>query len=368
MGSMARHRLTTFRFLFVGLSICLNAYAQAPTNTAGVRLSWVRGEDATTCLGLLALERDVTRRLGYNPFGGEARQWIDGFVTASSSGFRAQLFERDANGTTLGRRTLEDESADCRHISDAVSLAIALIIDPLARLRSLDAAPTSEEMSQHTPQQLPESQVVDPNVTSQPCPVLKPMGTITIPPTSRETAPNVSPVVNNKSALVWIAPGFRQGLFPALSPSVEFTVDVKSHHVLPLEYRLGMVYLPERKVAHTNATLSYGLTAGLFDLCLVTAGTLSGFFCTGFEGGALHTVVHDPDPYQPGDRLWFAGRFEAGSEWNVIGPFSLQLRLIGTVPFTRWVFRVRQNEVPHELYSQPFFQPGLAIGFGMRFF
>lgn len=109
--------------------------ARAEVNTAqGVRLSFVRAENASDCISAPVLEQEIARRMGRDPFVGPARQWIEGIVTRNRGYYEVQLFERDARGKTLGVRRLREVADDCRKLDDAVELAIALIIDPTAKL------------------------------------------------------------------------------------------------------------------------------------------------------------------------------------------------------------------------------------------
>jgi hypothetical protein len=129
-----------------------------------------------------------------------------------------------------------------------------------------------------------------------------------------------------------------------------------------------MAYFPEQKIRDALATLSYGLTAGVLGLCAKSRGELRGFGCMSLEGGALHTVVHDPNPVGPGDRAWIAARIELGFEWTVSSPLFIQLRALGAVPLTQWDFYTYLNGVRHQSFSQPWLQMGAALGLGVRFF
>jgi hypothetical protein len=135
------------RALVVGLSMLTGTVYAQPSAPNGVRLSFVRAENASGCMTASALEREVVQRMGHDPFDGEARQWIEGFVETQAGYFEVQLFERDAEGKTLGTRRLREHAADCHKLDDAIVLAIALIIDPTAVLapaaRSVATAATA---------------------------------------------------------------------------------------------------------------------------------------------------------------------------------------------------------------------------------
>lgn len=324
---------------------------------------------ADDCIGVASLERDVTRRLGYDPFAGEAQQWLEGIVVAEGGQYRAVLFERDSAGKGLGRREIVDGTGSCAQLSEAISLAVALIIDPNAQLRPLET-PAPDGASTHAPKVAlatapdgasPATALVTAPSAATPSPSAAPL---TCPPPPSD--PALDRADTNPS--LWLLPGLRWGIFPELTPTVEFAVEAEFGSTRGLSYRLGVVYLPENKVKDDLATLSYGLTAGLVELCAGNTGKVRAFGCLGLEGGALHTVVHDPDPDEPGERLWLAGRGSLGGEVTLLGPLSLQLRLLAAVPVLPWTFHVTVDGTRHQLFSQRFWELGGALGLGLRFF
>jgi hypothetical protein len=354
-----------------------------PANTAKVRLSWFRDEGATSCIGVTDLEHDVARRLTYNPFVGEPHQWIDGIVSVEGGQYVVRLFERDATGHTLGTRTLSDGARDCRHLGEAVSLAIALIIDPTVALSPLSQAPTEKELlsSQRTPESVSNDFNGSSHLTQPPTqPLVPPVeceGTTVRNSAVRGPLPSATSTSKgrdydgkdpNKNHSLALGSTVRSGIFPEAALGVELLSEGTLGTVLPIEYRIGMTYFPEQKIRHTLATLSYGLTAGVIGLCAKSQGELRGFGCFSLEGGALHTVVHDPNPVGPGDRAWMATRIELGFEWTVVSPLFIQLRALGSVPLTQWDFYTYLNGQRHQAFSQPWLQWGAAIGLGVRFF
>ncbi len=122
------------RSLVLGVILVATSAGAEETPINGVRLSFVRTESAAGCISAPALEREITRRMGRDPFAGPARQWIEGFIERQASTFEAQIFERDADGLLLGNRRLREPAGDCHKLDAAIVLAIALIIDPNARL------------------------------------------------------------------------------------------------------------------------------------------------------------------------------------------------------------------------------------------
>jgi hypothetical protein len=364
----ARHSLLLAAALAAaGASFVGTAHAQelGSAGPSGVRLSWVRAEGASSCIAAPSLERAVASRLGRDPFQGEPRQWVDGVVFAREGGFTVQLFERDADGRTVGTRSLREGAGDCRELDDAVTLAVALIIDPTADLgpgATSDAA--SERPSQVPPRaathdgQEPRPSLRSPptSCTSCRCPAV---ATAPVLPRAERGAERLPGLV--------VSPVLVRNVFPSTAYGLEASTEAFVLVSPRVAWRFGALYLPETR-AHTVGDIGYGLTA--FDLggCIGSAGDLAWFGCMSLQGGAIQTVVHDPIPLEPGDRWWLAGRAHVGGRWELGGPFWIESRLFGAVAFTRWEFRVRvPGRTPEVAYQQPWFMPGAAIGLGLHF-
>ncbi|MBN1609441.1 MAG: hypothetical protein JW940_22615 [Polyangiaceae bacterium] len=367
MLAQRRHLPLTAALVAAGLSLVGRTHAQEPGSAgpAGVRLSWVRAEGASSCITAQALEGAVTSRLGHDPFQGESRQWVDGVVFAHEGGFTVQLFERDARGNAVGMRSLREFAGDCRNLDEAVTLAVALIIDPTAKLGPGQASDSAlEPPGQATPPRANhEGQRSSPIPRSPPpstacarCPASVTAPAPACARTSEERLPGllVSPV------LVW-------DVFPSTAAGVEASTEAFVPLSSVVAWRFGVLFLPELR-AHTVGDIGYGLTAVDLGACAISAGDLAWLGCVALQGGAIHTVVHDPTPLKPGDRPWLAGRAHVGARLELPGPFWVESRLFGAVPITRWEFRVRMpGHSPKSAYQQPWFMPGAGIGLGLHF-
>ena len=124
------------------------------------RLSWVRGVGTEDCPNAEQLAAAVTARLGRDAFSEPARRHIEGSVARSEQTWRVQLRVLDSHGAVLGSRELEASGPECSSVADAVSLAIALTIDPHALERRREARLVAPpEPAPPAPVSLPPPQV-----------------------------------------------------------------------------------------------------------------------------------------------------------------------------------------------------------------
>lgn len=92
-------------------------------------------EAATTCPDAAAITDAVTGRLGYDPFvaaGGDLR--ISVHFARNISGVSGQVLAFDAAGDPKGEKTIASKRGDCAEVAQAVTLTIALLLDPRSGL------------------------------------------------------------------------------------------------------------------------------------------------------------------------------------------------------------------------------------------
>jgi hypothetical protein len=365
--------------LMLGVTLLAVSARAEPTSTDGVRLSFVRKDSAASCISAPALEREITRRMGRDPFSGSARQWIEGVIERQSDFFEVQLFERDADGNVLGNRRLREQVQDCHKLDDAIVLAIALIIDPTAHL-----APASTDTSATAPAastaMAGSPGVVDTSTHASPAlRNAQSLGVATATPASRDTAapairesaaPTNNPSSKRPAAFVTADAVVLSGVLPGAAPGVELVTRLPLDALSLSSLRFSALYLPEKQ-SNVAGKLGYSLTAMEAGACLGHSGNQFVWFgCTAFGMGAVHVVVRNPDPFEPGDRLWAAIRLEAGVAVRVVGPLWLEARLFDLVAPRRWEFRVRSDgrpDVTTTAFAQQIFMPGAALGLGLRF-
>ncbi len=348
-------------FLLVVLLVGPGARAESSPQY-GTRLSFVRSASATDCIAAQALEREIARRMGRDPFNGPPHQWIEGVIDADDGYYTVQLFERDSDGKTLGSRRFRELAGDCHHLDDAIVLAVALIIDPAAELLPADAP---NAVSKATSDAAPAAQ--EPQRPVAPPPTIRAVEPETPRPSGAAALGRSKRISHSAPALVTADAVAVHGVLPGLAPGVELV------SVLPIDaaslygLRLSAFYLPEVQQS-TGGQFGYGLTALEAGACRAFANQgLRWFGCAALGAGAVHVVVHRPAPLEPGDRLWVALRVEAGLDLHLAGPVWAEMRLFDLIAPRRWAFRVKTDGAEQTAFAQAFLMPGAAFGLGLHF-
>ena len=348
--------------------LAVGAHAEAGP-ASGVRLSFVRAENAADCITALTLEREIVRRMGRNPFEGDARQWIEGIIERQSGYIELQLFERDAEGRTVGSRRLREQPGDCHRMDDAIELAIALIIDPTAVLAPAspsapDATATPIDATPTFPS-LPPAARVSRAADAPPLALSVAPGPAVLQraePTSRQTYRRAG------AAFVTLDAVAVSGVLPGVAPGAELTTRVGLDARNRFALRWSALFLPEKQHSNNAGDLGYSLTAMEAGACVGTSkARVIGFGCAAFGLGAMHSVVHNPDPFKPDDRLWAAFRVEAGIDLQVAGPVWVDVRIFDFVAPRLWKYNVVINGQPTQAFAQSPFMPGAALGLGLSF-
>ena len=368
-------RMWHFRIsLLVWLSLVAAPALGQEAPVSGVRLSFVRTENAASCIAAPALQREISRRMRHDPFEGAARQWIEGTIERKADYFEVQLFERDADGNTLGSRRLREQTVDCHKLDDAIVLAIALIIDPTAHLAPPSA--TEPGAAPGTVGGIPNIPATSPTPQAHPAaPQAGPESRIALEPmrlARAETTPEKAVSVLGR-AFVAMDATVIHGVLPGFAFGAELLTRMALDNRGRFALRLSALVLPEKHQTTDAGDLGYSLTAmeagGCFQSRLRYA---IGFGCVGFGLGSVHSVVHNPEPFKPDDRLWAAFRLEAGGAVRIAGPVWLEARLFDLVAPRLWEFRVVENPRTSQAtqktaFKQNWLMPGAALGLGLHF-
>lgn len=312
-----------------------------------VRLRWSRGQGAESCPDQDELARRVTSRLGFDPFTAAASRSIEGYVEVQGRAWVAHLALRDPSGRWSAERTVPAEADDCVALADAVTLVIALSIDPDAALRPVPSASSSPPLAAPAP----------PVVSSTP-PVVSSAPPVVSAPSASSAPP--SGAVPVTMALRAVA---QTGLVPAgPGASVRGTIDLGER----LGASVGALWLSEQR--NDQGEAGFGLTALTLGLC-GRAGERASWQirgCGGWMGGAVHAVVYQKIPTHPGERWWTAGWAGVALERRVVGPLVVEVGGELVVPLTRYRFVVSGQ--PEPAFQQASLGGMLFLGVGLSFF
>jgi hypothetical protein len=256
--------------LVLAVNSALAAQAAAETDREpaarelpGVHLSWVRGEGAGVCPDAAAIESEVSERLGASPFVRAPIQFVEAVVTQNPEGFQVTIAMRAGDGKLLGNRMLTSSPGDCRSISTAAALTIAILIDPDALARAPAPKPTP-------------------------------------PP-----APTPPPPDGFPAGRVTAAAGAGWGQVPGVAPGARLSVTIDVSQAFAVG--LGAALFPERRTDAPDDAYGFGLTYGQLVGCYVPlAAKLRLELCAGAAAGVLHAVVYEGTPAGPGQRWTFA--------------------------------------------------------------
>jgi hypothetical protein len=125
-------RLTLNRITLVGGCLLAALCAPRPVLAAGAsyRLQVVRADGAGSCASASLIEREVSQRLGRNPFSDEGERGIDIVLSRTETKWVAKLYLRVDTSDADAARVIESDAFDCAELGKSVTLAVALAIAP----------------------------------------------------------------------------------------------------------------------------------------------------------------------------------------------------------------------------------------------
>jgi hypothetical protein len=303
--------------------------------TESVRLDWVRGEGADACPDGTEIARRVQARLGRSVLSDDARRRIEGVVERRGAGWRVTLRVRDADGTVVGRREIDASSADCEPVADAAVLAVALAIDPEA---ALGPPPPAEAVEPPAP--APASPAPPPETcrAAEPIVLTAPVYPgLVVRPCPEPPEPSYRLTASARA----LAAG---GQLPRIAPGAALAADVRFEE----RWHVGaeLFWLPET-LAPTGP-FAFGLTAGAaqgcFDVVPFGRGALG--VCLGVQIGALHAVVLDLVPIEPGEQLWAAAAAHSRLDVALAEPLGAEVGIELGIPMVRHEFGVAGRPDP----------------------
>lgn len=281
-------------------------------------LGWARLDGAESCIGTQELAQRVERLLGRAVFvsPSSAELAIEGRVGRTpEGGFKAVLGVASASGASLGTRELV--ATTCAELGETVELAIALMIDPDAKLDG--GAPAKPDPIEDGGPKVVEKKVFVPVYVPTPSP------------------PKKEPLPWRGEVSAGFALGF--GWLPTISPGVFGGAGLEPPFFIPLESEITFFAPHDEEVAGAAFVRFYSLQGAGFACPLDFKGSLGGLrACAGLEGGFL---VADSEgfAYEDKDESGVYGMFGAvlrgRGTLHVAGPFRLGLGAELNVPFFR---------------------------------
>ena len=308
--AVARAGLTAVRLVVVALATL--ASARAARAGEPVRLEWVRLEGAGACIDAAALEARVRQRLGSDPFDPRATRSIEGVVRHVGDAWHAEISVRaHLADPEPPVRELKSQAKDCAALSDAVVLAVALAIDPVAAF---------SEPAREPPRPPPAPRPPAPLVVAAP----------TAPP----------PGLRGRAELDLTG---QAGLLPraSLGASLLAAAALSEHFELGLRARIF-------PAVDQSGDPSYaiGLALGTAQVCarLPRPTRVDVRACGGPSVGIVHASLLTCDRAQPGERVWVSA--ELGLDALV--PLTRSLGLVfgarAAAPIVRYRFVVSGSD------------------------
>lgn len=305
------------RALLVGALIAL---MRARAEADPLAIAWVRAEGAERCPDGAALRARVGERLGRAP--DPAPNAIEVVASRAENVWSARVFVRDGQGALTGERALQTEGNDCEQLVAAVSLVVALVIDPEAALRPATPAVAGVQAAPVTPSRL------------------------RIPTVTRRRVEVSGGAVASVAVLPRVAAGV--------------SLDVWAPWSTRWAVAVGARWLPEV----SSGPVALGLVAFRAGPCWTALQGVTGALrvCADLRVGALHAAVRGDEALvadDAGQRVW------AGAALSVVGRarvwrwLFVSATLEAQTPFTRDVFVITRRAGAEEVFQQP---PISALG------
>ena len=263
-------------------------------------------EGAQACPTAEQIRNGIASRLSRNPFRQGAPKSFEIVVRRDGERFAGTIYLRDNEQGTGAARELSSPGPSCDALVEALSLAVALAIDP---------NPSA------TPRRAPEP-VSPPKPAATVCPV-----------------PPVPPVAPRRAPQLVV-----QALFsPNLLPKPQFGVAFETALSILPRFRIaaGAWLYPESRTSTRSQELGFGLSAASVDACLLLwRGYPNAALCASPELGIIHAYVHRPVPVAPGDRVWWALASKLTLEQPVSPGVFIQWGIQAVLPMIRYRFAV----------------------------
>ena len=281
---------------------------------------------------------------------------MEGYVERTKRGYEASFSVRDSEGALLGTRKLTEPGASCDALTDALVLALAVMIDPEATNAKADEH-AAESPSSPPPQSPPPAAP---------------------PPLAREIAPAPErapspPAPRNTDAVSFeidAAAALGAGILPGAALGMSATAILRPPRFWAL--RLSGSFFPDSSIdLGSGARASISLAYGQASLCPLdrTIGRLGMMACAGAQVGALRGsgtgLVHDTTDESAVVNVAATGQ----ATLSILGPLVAFASVTVLVPtMRRELTYVRADGSSEELF-RPAAVCGVGeIGLGVHFF
>ncbi len=305
MPQLARRTLTL-------LAVCAALLRPTPAAAgpgARARLRYQRLAGAESCPPQPAFQTEIAAWLGYDPFSDASLRSVVIDLSGSTSGLAAHLLLEDSTGKVLGERQILTASPDCRDLTQALVLAVALAVDPLPITRDVISLPiTRDVISQKEP--------APPPTVQAPAPPPAPAGPVAVAARPRGTNGEVSLQLGGALSLL-AGPQPAAGLIAGLEARWNhWSISVAGQG----NTFTGQAWAPGSvQVSLVAAELAPCYRLGALGFCgVVAAGAELG------HGEGIREASNQTLPY-----LGAGGRFLY--DWHLTGPLSLrgQVEVLG---------------------------------------
>ncbi|WP_437731250.1 hypothetical protein [Sorangium sp. So ce1335] len=339
--------------LVAGALLAAARPARASPGEQTASLSWVRLAGAEACVGARALAQAVEARLGRAALVSAARAelTIEGRVEpGGSGGWRAVLAVADADGAVLGTREITTASPRCRALDEELALAIALMIDPSAKLSPgappAAAAPAPPAAAAPAPPAaaapaLPAAAAPAPPAAAAPAPPAAaapaPAPQVIVQRILIPVPPPAPPPPAPWRVEVGAGPLFGLGLLP--SPGVAAALRARLTPPRFFSFEVGgAVWFPNEATTGASSTrFTWG--EGFVSACPVSLGSETRLSaCAGVRLGALRVGGLGFRVDRSDERLTAGGALDVRLTRRLAGPLTVGGGLGLIVPFVRDTF------------------------------
>ena len=321
-------------FRWAALFVTLATFVTFPARAAqppSFGLSVVRLEGAGSCPDTATFQRGVAARLGRIPFAEPAQRTLETLLSRHENAWHAEITLRDADGIELGRRGIDAVGSDCGPLAGATTLALALTIDPDAALGAPAASPLPDPLPSACPPLPPVPAPAAP-CPERVCPASAPCQRGVCPP------PPARPFLGT-SARGTLA----LGLIPGPAPGFALVAAAGSQ---TLRGEVSLLYFPEKLA--DDRRFAFGLTTAAAGACaaLPPLGRWEAGLCGGIQLGAIHAVVHEAAPVDPGDQPWLAAALGPRLALEISPPLEFEVGFSAVTPLLDRSFDVEGLDQP----------------------